>query len=54
MTDADILKKYVDFYESGLCDKEKEIVYLTLIKYNDAFSFKAEIVSGQIQRWSSN
>ena len=43
MTDADIVKKYVDPSESYLSDKDKENVYLTLIKYNGAFSLRDEI-----------
>ena len=43
MTDTDIIKKYVDLSESCWSDKEKEDVYLTLIKYKDAFSLRDEI-----------
>ena len=43
MTDTDINKKYVHLSESCLSDKENENVYLTLIKYIDAFSLRDEI-----------
>ena len=40
MTYADITKKYVDLSEFCLSDKENENMYLTLIKYKDAFSLR--------------
>ena len=43
MTGTDIIKKSVDLSESCLSDKEKENVYLTLIKYKDVFSLRNEI-----------
>ena len=43
MTDTEIIKKYIDLSETCLSDKEKENVYITLIKYKDAFSLRNEI-----------
>ena len=37
------LKKYIDLFEPCLSHKEKENVYVSLIKHKDALSFRDEI-----------